>query len=449
VTTLAGQPPTPLGEALSRLERLVSRWTGVVREVHEVLAAPDDARLPRLAAVLADPAPLLGFRPAHLEESSGGSAASRAQARAAAIGEAAERYAASFVPDGLVAATARELGHVAAEPESFALFAPEQHAEPAFPFVPFTASTRVRWTRGFALPDGAPAWLPAQLVYLRWRGAPPDEAPIGYATSSGLACGATREESLLAGLLEVVERDAFALTWANRLSLPLLDWSGEPELLEWEERYLAPAAADHAVADLSCFLGLPVALGVVGGRGGGEPAHAVGAGSGVTASEAWRKALAEAYSVRSWARGLVAAEPGRRFSRRRLEVTSFADHVHFHALPEHRGAASFLTASQERRRLAEIPPVHGASVLDRIRAVCSRLAAAGCHAFAVDVTTPDVRAAGLTVTKTIVPELCPLDVRHDARFLGGRRLRDLPHRLGLLEQPLRWDELNPDPHPFP
>ena len=29
---------------------------------------------------------------------------------------------------------------------------------------------------------------------------------------------------MLAGLLELVERDAVMLTWANRLSLPLLTW---------------------------------------------------------------------------------------------------------------------------------------------------------------------------------------------------------------------------------
>jgi hypothetical protein len=37
----------------------------------------------------------------------------------------------------------------------------------------------------------------------------------------------------------------------------------------------------------------------------------------------------------------------------------------------------------------------------------------------------------------IAPELCPLDVEHRWRHLGGGRRR-LPER-----------ELNPDPHPFP
>jgi len=449
VTALAPAAPTPVDVALARLERLVSPWSGAVRDAYEILAAPDDARLPRFAAILPDTQPLLGFLPGHLEETSGGCADSRDRARAAAIGEAAERFAASFVPDAeLVLATARELGPRAVEPERFALFAPEQHERDDFPFAPFTADTVVRWAPAFSLPAGAPALLPAQLVYLHWSSAPAPEAPIGYATSSGLACGPTLVESLLAGLYELIERDGFMLAWTHRLSLPLLDWSTEPELLAWEARYLAPAGARHDVVDLSCFLGVPAALAVVQGAGHGQPAWAVGAGCAATMTEAWKKALAEAYSVRSWARALLAESPGRRFARP-PEIASFADHVHFHALAENRSACAFLTASHDRRPLAEAAPVEGERPFDRISALCARLAEQGCGVWAVDVTTPDVRSAGLRVTKTIVPELCPLDVRHDARFLGGTRLRTLPHRLGLTGAPPAWEELNPDPHPFP
>jgi len=65
------------------------------------------------------------------------------------------------------------------------------------------------------------------------------------------------------------------------------------------------------------------------------------------------------------------------------------------------------------------------------------------------VTWPDVERLGLRVIKTLAPELCPLDASHRARFLGGDRLRRAAHELGLLPRPLRPDELNSDPHPFP
>jgi ribosomal protein S12 methylthiotransferase accessory factor len=70
-------------------------------------------------------------------------------------------------------------------------------------------------------------------------------------------------------------------------------------------------------------------------------------------------------------------------------------------------------------------------------------------AYAVDVTSPDVRAADLRVVHVVAPELCQLDVVEGARFLGGRRMYEAAFEAGLVPRPLRRAELNPDPHPFP
>jgi ribosomal protein S12 methylthiotransferase accessory factor len=83
-----------------------------------------------------------------------------------------------------------------------------------------------------------------------------------------------------------------------------------------------------------------------------------------------------------------------------------------------------------------------------VEALCERVRAAGAGAYAVDVTSPDVRELGLVVVKVLAPELCALDVPHAARFLGGSRLYDAPLRLGL-RAGARLDGVNPEPHPFP
>jgi ribosomal protein S12 methylthiotransferase accessory factor len=88
-------------------------------------------------------------------------------------------------------------------------------------------------------------------------------------------------------------------------------------------------------------------------------------------------------------------------------------------------------------------------VLELITAVAHRLSVRGVSAYAVDVTTPDVRSAGLRVVHVVAPELCPLDVVEGARFLGGRRMYHAAFEAGLRGRPLDPTELNPDPHPFP
>jgi ribosomal protein S12 methylthiotransferase accessory factor len=408
-----------------------SRYVGIVRHVDELLAAPDDSRLRHVVAV--------GTATFPGTDAGGSGYADRARtALHSALGETVERYAAAEVPDrGVVLAAADALPD-AVDPARFALFAPQQYAAADFPFAPFTPRTRIRWVRGRSLADGRHVWLPAQLVYL--PPSVPEEEPIGYSTSNGLACAESVVPAALAALLELLERDAFLIAWRARLSLPLLDVAGDPKLRAFERRWLEPAGLSHEVVDLSCFHGVPTALALVRDAAG---SLAVGAAAATGAGTAFRKALAEAYAAHAAAR-VLRGDP--------IPATAierFIDHIRFYAQPENAIRARFLTASHERRDVRDVPELEGATAPDMLATLVLRLATSGIDTYAVDVTTADVREAGLRVVRVIAPRLCPLDVRQDACFLGADRLRLAPAALGLRPRPLAYDELNDDPHPFP
>jgi ribosomal protein S12 methylthiotransferase accessory factor len=446
VVELRPVQPTPAAASLRRLRSFVSPLSGVVRSTAETLAAPDEHRLISIGCELADGVPTIG---SPVESYTGSEHRLREAAEAAAIGEALERYAGSYVPtDRLVIASAAELGPRAVDPERFALFSAAQHKAPGFPFRPFGRDTVVSWVEGFAIPGGEPVYLPAQLVYMPWRRQGLAETRIGHATSSGLACAATVEEAVLTGLLELVERDAFMLVWHNRLSLPLLDWSDDADLLRLDERYFAPTGLSYSAVDLSAFLGLPTVLGVVHGKQGRLGALGVGAASAPSVGVAWRKALAEAFSVQRWVRDQAFEQP-ERLGGEPGAIRTFDDHTLYYAGEERARRAAFLDASSERRGTGEIAPLEGSNVLELIEGVVRRLAERGMAAYAVDVTSPDVRSGGLRVARVVVPELCPLDVVEGARFLGGRRMYETAFEAGLAPRPLEPADLNPDPHPFP
>ncbi|MDQ5820930.1 MAG: YcaO-like family protein [Actinomycetota bacterium] len=438
---------TPLPESLARLRTLVSPYCGLVRGVSDLSRAPDDARLVRVGCRLAALEPLIGFS---TDFRAGGSAPDRDEALAAALGEVAERYSAAWMPDDLPVATARLLGDRAVAPQRFALFHPLQHARPAFPFRPFTADTRVRWAPGIALPSNEPAYLPAQLVYLRWR-SPDDsgEEAIGYSTSSGTACRATFAEAVLSGLLELVERDAFMLSWYGRLSLPRLEWRADPGFAAFDDRYFRPAGVEYEAIDLSVFHGVPTVLGIVRGAPGDGAPVAVGAAAAQRVEDAWQDALGEAFAVRAWARAMAHEGQTAEFASDFSDLDGFDDHILFYAREENARHTDFLDASSEERPVADVRPLEGAGVQEQIEALCAGLAARGVSAYAVDVTAADIAAAGLRVAKVVAPELQPLDVAYDGRFLGGRRLYRAAYELGLRAEPLTFDVLNPYPHPFP
>jgi ribosomal protein S12 methylthiotransferase accessory factor len=435
---------TPVAEALARLEQAVSPLVGIVSTVVRTTYAPDDARLAHWACAVSPAGRTLGSRAV---DYGGGAHADGARARAAALGEAVERYAAAYVPvERLVLAAADELGSAAVDPARFALFHARQLATPGFPFEPFTASTQVHFVAGVSLGDGGTAFLPAQLVYL--GPLPPGGARIGYPTSSGLACGPTFEEAVLAGLLELVERDAVMIAWAGSLSLPLLEWREDVELAELERRYFAPSRLHYSVLDGSAFLGVPVAIAVLHGTEGQRTALSLGGGCAPSVGEAWSKALAEAFSVHRWLSTKAAQQPDV-CAPEPQHVSSFDDHMLLYADPANARLAAFLDASPERTPVRAVAPIDGTTPQAAVEGVLARLARHGISAYAVDVTSPDVAELGLHVARVMAPELCPLDVLHAARYLGGPRLYHAAHEAGLAAAPLRFDDVNPHPHPFP
>ena len=420
----------------AELETLVSPYTGIVSGVSEFLRGPAEPRHRSFGARLARGASVLHR---DVDEVSGGAT------RAAAIAEAAERYSACFLPaDGIRLCAARELPG-AVDPSRFALFHEAQYARPGFPFARFDAATVTTWARGVDLATGAEAWLPAQLVYL-----PPDPVgqPIAYATSSGLAAGVTEAGAVLAGLLELIERDAFMLAWSNRLSLPLLDWHDDPELASIDRRLFVPTRMHYEAVDASAFFGIPAVIGVVHGPADELGALGVGAACAPTVGEAFRKALSEAFSVREHVRDSLVEAP-ESSPAMADDVVTFEDHMRFYGTAERAQLAAFLDASAERRPTRSVAPLPGRDATARIRQVLRRLAGRDVSAYAVDVTAPDVCSAGLHVARVICPELCQLDVIHRARFLGGARLYRAAYTAGLAPRPLALADLNSDPHPFP
>jgi ribosomal protein S12 methylthiotransferase accessory factor len=442
--TLASVEKTPNEVSLRALRSLVSPLTGIVPFTTEFLYTTDDAPVFHWASVATNSEGLIGVSSSRYN---GGMNFTSDAAFAAAVGEAAERYAGAFVPNERIRlATAAELDGDVAPPESFALFDATQYARAGFPFVRFTRETRLGWTRGHRLPDGDPVWLPAQLVYLNSHGR--EEALIGYGTSSGMACAVTREEAILSGLLELVERDAFQLAWYGRISAPLVDWSGDAQLLEDESRFFANPRLEYRAIDVSRFLGVPTALGTVRSAVG-NVALAVGAASAPTMREAVRKAVREAFQTRVFARQLVLNMRDWRVNADFSSVRSFEDHVMYHALRENEAAARFLDASSERVSLEAIENVTGDTITSQLRDILSRLARAGVDTYVVDLTTSDIAAAGLHVVCVVCPQLCRLDVAHEFRYLGGRRITHAAYEAGFVPRPLRLEDLNPHPHPFP
>ncbi|HEY2028549.1 MAG TPA: YcaO-like family protein [Myxococcales bacterium] len=134
----------------------------------------------------------------HVLQVANGKGLSWKEARATALSEAAELWAAERVDAReLLFGSARELGASLGDDE---LVAPRL----------LTMDTRIAWRRGRELASGREVLVPAQAVHCPPRGAPPlGPAAIRW-TTNGMGAHPGREEAIRHALLELRERDQLA-----------------------------------------------------------------------------------------------------------------------------------------------------------------------------------------------------------------------------------------------
>ncbi|RAY16811.1 hypothetical protein DPM19_01190 [Actinomadura craniellae] len=402
------------------------------------------------------------------------------RARMSAIGEAVERYCGNFVPAGLRRASRAELvaaGENALDPAALALYSAAQYAEPGCPFTPFTADLPVLWAEGASLPAGEPVWVPASLVYVNYHQPPRLDEPVtNFVMLAGIAAGTDDRMARTAALEEVVERDATVIWWANRLpARPVrIDHPRLAPVLR-PAPGLGPGWARAAGAAGPCryrVVALPTVFDIaVIGVLLEDPEHELtvfGVAARTDPAAAVHKALAEAVTLRQYAMGLL--DPGGDIWTAAREGTIPLEFFHPHRAdrryadsyrPDFRDVADLSCHSQIwldprlRRHLEPITGDHRPIGLDELprpagdpyEVYLGRLAAAGLSACAVDVTTPDVAAAGFRAARVVVPGAYS-NAPAAFPFLGGTRLYTDPVRLGLRSAPIREDEVNlvPLPH---
>ena len=160
---------------------------------------------------------------------------------------------------------------------------------------------RNRWTEHAHRLDAAVVvdgechkYLPTQLVYYR-APAREGEDTLCDGMLQRQAAGNTLEEAILQGFFELVERDAVALWWYNRLRKPgvAVETFGEPYLLQLAEHYRRHYRRDTWALDLTSDLGIPVFAAVSKVIEGEEERLLFGLGCHLDARIALQRAFAE------------------------------------------------------------------------------------------------------------------------------------------------------------
>jgi ribosomal protein S12 methylthiotransferase accessory factor len=432
-------PPTPAAETLRRALRLVDAETGIIRMLHEAPVAPDAARIFGCAALTSDHT-AIGF-PSETAIS-GSTALARDGAIVGAIGEAVERYAAAYTPEErILRAPFSAVQGEAVDPALLALYDAEQEARPGFGYRAPRPDESIGWVEGWSLSRACPVLVPAFAVYQPYaRGE--DEAPVVQTVTTGLACGATREEAILAGLCEVVERDAAMLLWLQSRLVPVVaPDSGLPAGVAAALARFGPNARHVTLLDATADIAIPTYVAVWHGPLAGTHGAVFASCAKPSQTAAAVGALTELAQCLMWAASLVAG--GARLPDPATDAFErIEEHVLWPLRPDARPAWAFALASPCRAGFDAAADAPLRDVRDAIEACVGHVARAGLEVIVVDVTSPDIAETGLHVVRVVLPGAQPLFFG-----LGLHRISTRARRLPYPDRAAPGINLHPHPYP--
>jgi ribosomal protein S12 methylthiotransferase accessory factor len=356
-----------------------------------------------------------------------------------AIAETLERYA-SMHPDGRLTtrAPAARLGTRAMDLSQVARCSAREMRHPRCPLHVARPAESIRWVEAIDLIAGEETLVPAVMVY--WNLACEPAERFWLPITTGCAIHTSIEAATVNAICEVIERDAIALTWLQRLPLPRLAGSCVPdearEIIQWLTRWDARTYLFDATTDV----GVPTVYCVLTTGSGDRAAQLVSGATDFDVRAAVLKAVLEVSGLRA------VIHAARQRPRRYADHASVLDGATVMAHRARRRAFSFLLDDLEHRPVSEPGGPGSATAAGQLRLVLRRLDALGMSAFAVDLSTREIEEAGLAVSRVVIPQLQPMSLRPLAQYRGHPRLYRGPAGMGMPVRP--ESRLNPYPQPM-
>ncbi|GKU80089.1 TOMM precursor leader peptide-binding protein [Paenibacillus sp. L3-i20] len=372
-----------------------------------------------------------------------------------AIMEGLERYC-GLAPRGkqtVVYDSFRKLKDQALDPVKLGMHTKEHYALPGFPFRTFDPEQPIPWVWGYSFLQERPLLVPEQTAYYSMG----HGHGFVFESSNGCALGGSLEEAIFYGILEVVERDSFLMTWYAQLPLPRLDpySANDQELRLMLDRMRAVAGFDVHFFNSTMEHGIPSVWAVAKNRKQTGVNLICAAGAHPDPLRAMKGAVHElAGMVLNLDKKFESnREDYVRMLRDSSQVQQMEDHSLLYGLPQAQERLQFLLDDNRVLRKFEEEFKQAArrtDLTDDLKDILKTFRQLNLDVVVVDLTAPEIARNGLHCVKVLIPGMLPMTFGHHfTRVAGLERVFRVPVELGYVKQPLSPELLNPYPHPFP
>ncbi|HAA15663.1 MAG TPA: hypothetical protein DCE41_29715 [Cytophagales bacterium] len=345
-----------------------------------------------------------------------GKGISQEQSQASALSEAVERLAAQYQGDEIC-------WEVVPNAENFWLphqlqpYSQKQYRE--FQEDPDTPAHKLygtdhytggpmHWTIAWSLHTQELHWVPLSLCYAN---TPHKDRRFARYFHNGGAAGVTLEEAILQGLLELIERDAVAIWWYNKIARPLVDCNTmDPLLLDQLKETLGETWTYWGL-DLTHDFGIPVIAAIA--QHIKSKKYSFGFGCHIDPTIAAQRAFTEL-----------------------IQITEIRD---FNVSPfqfDEIKADTYLYPKMEAEvALGDMPNPVLPTIKESINYIVNKADQLKLEVLVHDYSRPDMY---LKTARIMVPGMC-----HIFPYFGAKRLYEVPVKMGWQEMAKDEESLNP------
>lgn len=413
VSRAGGYRTCGVEETLDRINEYVSPLTGIVKSIKRL--NPGDKGLHIYGASFARPPKkdcLLSAR--EFEQYTLGKGVNSIQSKVSALSEAIERKNSIFKDSkGMVFGRPDEIPGKVIQPPGLKYYSANQYREfrlkpdDKHSVEPYDPGIPLHWAKVKCLCTGESTFVPASFCY---SSTPFEDEKYIRFNSNGCAAGNTVGEAIIQGFLELIERDAVAIWWYNRIQRPGFDLESFSDPISEEIKVSLEADWDYWLLDITTDFEIPCLVAVGMHRIHGH--FRFGFAAHFNVQIAAERALTELYQL---------VVVGRQQAQNRFDQL---------------GTVPFLIPKKGPASSAQSFPIPNFNTIDECIAACiDRSKACGFDTFYLDTTS---EASPLHTVKVIQPGLCFFWPE-----FGNPRLYRMPYDMGWTADICTEKDLNP------
>ncbi len=328
-------------------------------------------------------------------------------------------------------------------PQRFAGYSISQREKD--PSLTIKSTDSFTWVKGYSWVEERQVWIPLQIVSVNGGQTQSKEPRIRATITTGIATHPLRIRALLSGALEVIERDAYIITWLNQLSPPRIDID---ELSERSKSLAQLIARCRRYRLLPHVLQLPTdaptyaVCAVIEDATGTAPRFSFGTKADRDPAAAAEGALLEALRTRIGTRRQFMSDHDDWDPNTPLTEISGYKRMRYWSEGDRMNHLSFLIQGEilplvKEEWDSDTDEEHFSRIIRWCRKQKYELVS-------VSYTDALDNLPGWHIEFVVIPELQPLHYSEKLLCLGGERLKEIPRQFGY---PAREPYLS-DPHPF-